>query len=138
MQNQEMIPGTKHICTYFDKNFLARGLALYDSIRKYHTDFIFYVLTFDNESYEYLTSLNKSNIQLISHQEYNNYYNTIQTGPPQGFAHPIMQESPEFCRSPKGKGDETNVSYGTVWTTKRTELLPNKGISTIVTGILLP
>ncbi|MCD4768771.1 MAG: hypothetical protein K8R35_01215 [Bacteroidales bacterium] len=67
---------TKHICTYFDKNFLARGLALYDSIIQFHNDFIFYVLTFDSETYEYLSGMGYSNMILISNETYNEYFDT--------------------------------------------------------------
>ncbi len=70
------MPDTKHICTYFDKNFLPRGLALYDSISQFHKNFIFYVLTFDHETYEYLSGLGNSNMVLISHESYNKYFNT--------------------------------------------------------------
>lgn len=68
----------KHICTYFDYNFLPRGLALYHSIKKYHNDFIFYVLAFDIETYNYLISLNYSNIVPISFEDYDKYFNTKQ------------------------------------------------------------
>lgn len=65
-----------HICTYFDINFLSRGLALYHSIKKYHTDFQFYVLAFDNETYNYLLSLGESSIVPISFDTYNSFFNT--------------------------------------------------------------
>jgi hypothetical protein len=66
----------KYICTYFDINFLPRGLALYYSVKLYHKDVDFFVLTFDKESYEFLGNLNESNIKLISIDEYNSYFNT--------------------------------------------------------------
>jgi len=64
------------ICTYFDYNYLSRGLALYDSIERYHDDFILYILTFDERTYDYLRSLKKRSIELISYHDYNNYFNT--------------------------------------------------------------
>ncbi len=66
----------KFICTYFDSNFLPRGLALYYSIKKFHSDFDFFVLTFDDFAYDYLNNLNEKNIKLISYREYNDYFQT--------------------------------------------------------------
>lgn len=66
----------KYICTYFDVNFLPRGLALYYSIKKSQADFVFYILAFDNETYKYLNELNEDKIILISIEEYNSYFNT--------------------------------------------------------------
>jgi len=65
-----------HICTYFDFNFLPRGLALYNSIKKFHSEFKFYVLAFDTETYDYLLKLNDSRIVPISFETYNSYFNT--------------------------------------------------------------
>jgi hypothetical protein len=65
-----------HICTYFDFNFLPRGLALYNSIKKFHSDFRFYVLAFDSETYDYLRNLNDSRIVPVSFQTYNSFFNT--------------------------------------------------------------
>jgi hypothetical protein len=68
--------GKKFICTYFDINYLPRGLALFNSIKKYHDDFKLFILTFDDSTFNYLNSLNDDKIELISHQEYNSYFNT--------------------------------------------------------------
>lgn len=65
---------TFHICTYFDFNFLPRGLALYDSIRKHNDDFIFYVLVFDEETYTYLIELQYENLVVISPGSYNSFF----------------------------------------------------------------
>jgi len=65
----------KYICTYFDKNFLPRGLALYNSINRFHNSFIFYVLALDNETYDYLQSLEYENLVIISPSSYNSYFN---------------------------------------------------------------
>jgi hypothetical protein len=66
----------KYICTYFDFNYLPRGLALYYSIKRFHNDFDFFVLTFDDQSYNYLNNLKEENVKLISHKEYNSYFKT--------------------------------------------------------------
>ncbi|MFA6143777.1 MAG: glycosyltransferase [Sulfuricurvum sp.] len=60
----------KHICTYFDKNFLPRGLALFYSIKKHSIDFKFYILSLDDETEKYLLSLNEANIIVINMQQY--------------------------------------------------------------------
>lgn len=66
----------KYICTYFDFNYLPRGLALYYSIKRFHSDFDFFVLTFDDQTYKYLSELKEENVKLISHKEYNSYFKT--------------------------------------------------------------
>jgi hypothetical protein len=65
----------KYICTYFDYNYLPRGLALFYSIKKFHNDFEFFALTFDGQSYNYLAGLHENNLRLISIAEYNSYFN---------------------------------------------------------------
>ncbi|MFC2152106.1 glycosyltransferase [Bacteroidota bacterium] len=67
---------TKYICTYFDYNFLSRGLALYNSIKRFHEDFVFFVLAFDEKTFEYLSKLKYDNLIPISVTDYNNYFNT--------------------------------------------------------------
>ena len=67
---------TKYICTYFNFNYLPRGLSLYYSIKRFHKNFIFFVLTFDDQTYNYLKNLNEDNIKLISLKEYNSYFKT--------------------------------------------------------------
>jgi len=66
----------KYICTYFDYNYLPRGLALYYSIKRFHSDFDFFVLTFDEKTYDYLSGVKEENIRLISLKEYNSYFQT--------------------------------------------------------------
>jgi hypothetical protein len=65
-----------NICTYFDFNYLPRGLALLNSIKKYHLDFRLFILAFDDKTYEYLLNLNEKNIVPISFKEYNRHFNT--------------------------------------------------------------
>lgn len=66
----------KFICTYFDYNFLPRGLALYYSIKQYHNEFDFFVLAFDDQTYDYLNNLNEANLKLISFKKYDAYFQT--------------------------------------------------------------
>lgn len=55
----------KHFCTYFDHNFLSRGLCLYHSLRKYNGDFILWVLCLSDECYQNLNRQDLLNIRLI-------------------------------------------------------------------------
>lgn len=59
----------KHYCTYFDKNYLIRGLTLYRSLIKYSTDFQLFVLCLDNETHDILHRLNQPDITPIKLQE---------------------------------------------------------------------
>jgi hypothetical protein len=66
----------KYICTYFDYNFLPRGLALYYSVKRYHGEFDFFVLAFDKLTYEYLRNLNETHLHPVSVEEYDSYFKT--------------------------------------------------------------
>ncbi len=65
----------KYICTYFDSNFLARGLALFESIKTHTKEFVLYVLTLDQASFDFLHELRDEKIIPISITEYNNFFN---------------------------------------------------------------
>lgn len=67
---QSPIPEVYHFCTYFDSNYLVRGLALYRSLARHAPPFVLYVLCLDNFTYNFLTSLNLSNLRLISLPEF--------------------------------------------------------------------
>ena len=59
-----------YFCTLFDKNYLFRGLALYDSLIRHCPDFKFWILCLDNEAYEMLGKLKLEKANLIAMTEF--------------------------------------------------------------------
>ena len=52
-----------HFCTYFDSNYLLRGITLYRSLAKHcKNPFRFYVLCLDEDAFNALTKLDEENI----------------------------------------------------------------------------
>ena len=60
----------RHYCTYFDRNYLYRGLALYRSLNRHSPEFVLWVLCFDNTTYEILTHLQLPSLHPISLQAF--------------------------------------------------------------------
>lgn len=54
---------TRHYCTYFDSNFLARALALHDSLARHDHDFQIDVLCLDTRVMELLAQLRLPGVQ---------------------------------------------------------------------------
>jgi len=59
-----------HYCTYFDKNYLVRVLALYKSLIATGDEFCLWALCFDDFSYRILSKLNLPHIRPISQPEF--------------------------------------------------------------------
>ena len=59
-----------NFCTLFDSNYLSRGLALFESLKKTETDFHLFVVAFDDECYSYLKNLDKRELTVISFTEF--------------------------------------------------------------------
>ncbi len=57
-------------CTLFDSNYLTRGLAMYESLKKYSDNFHLYIFSFDDESYKLLKQLNLEFVTVISLKEF--------------------------------------------------------------------
>lgn len=61
--------------TLFDRNYLSRGLALYDSLEKECNDsFLLFILCMDEESYLYFSEKKMKNISLIKLDEIEAFY----------------------------------------------------------------
>ena len=62
-----------NFCTLFNKDYLARGLLLYESLEEQLKDrFKLYVYTFDDESYDYLRVLKLKNLVPIKLEDFEN------------------------------------------------------------------
>ena len=60
----------RHFCTYFDSGYLARGLALYQSLRRHAGDFVLFVLCLDDATFDYLADLHRSDLHPIALNEF--------------------------------------------------------------------
>jgi len=59
-----------YFCTYFDQNYLPRGLALYRSLREHCPEFKLWVLCLDAETYTVLSQRNLPDMHLITLEEF--------------------------------------------------------------------
>jgi hypothetical protein len=59
-----------NFCTLFDANYLSRGLVMYESLLKNSSDFHLYILSFDNDSLQYLRQANYEHLTVISLTEF--------------------------------------------------------------------
>ena len=57
-------------CTLFDSNYLTRGLAMYESLKKESDEFHLYIFAFDDRSNELLRKLNLEFVTVVSLQEF--------------------------------------------------------------------
>jgi hypothetical protein len=60
----------RYFCTYFDSNFLTRGLALYQSLVRHAKPFRLWVLCLDEPTYHALQTLELSEATLIAMEEF--------------------------------------------------------------------
>ena len=57
-------------CTYFDQNYLPRGLALYRSLREHCPGFKLWVLCMDEATHQVLTQLDLPEVEPISLKDF--------------------------------------------------------------------
>ena len=66
-----MLPSQYHFCTYFDRNYLTRGLVLYRSLaRHFQHHFTLWVLCFDATTYQTLDRLHLPGVRLIALEQF--------------------------------------------------------------------
>jgi hypothetical protein len=59
-----------NFCTFFDRNYLYKGLALYYSLLEHCDEFNLWIVCFDDISYSVLQKMNLKNVYLISMKEF--------------------------------------------------------------------
>lgn len=57
-------------CTLFDSNYLTRGLAMYESLKKHSHKFHLYIFAFDDKSYDLIKRLKLEYVTVISLKEF--------------------------------------------------------------------
>jgi hypothetical protein len=57
----------RHYCTYFDRNYLSRGLTLYQSLRAHDPSCRLYVCCFDDETFTFLTKRALPGLIAVAH-----------------------------------------------------------------------
>ncbi len=60
----------RYFCTYFDSNYLDRGLALYNSLMRHAGRFRLWVLCFDDAAFDTLRSLALPGLEPIALAEF--------------------------------------------------------------------
>lgn len=59
-----------NFCTLFDSNYLTRGLAMYESLKRHCADFHLYIFAFDDKALDVLRELRLEKVTIISLSEF--------------------------------------------------------------------
>ncbi len=59
-----------NFCTLFDSNYLSRGLAMYESLRRHCRDFHLYIFAFDDRCFSVLNKLNLEKTTVIGLKDF--------------------------------------------------------------------
>lgn len=68
-----------HYSTLFDKNYLTRGLALWETLQQHTSDFRLHILCLDNFTYTYLCRRQLDNVELTPLSALEDYYKELLT-----------------------------------------------------------
>ncbi len=60
----------KNYCTLFDSNYIMRGLAMYESLKKHSSEFWLYMFAFDTNCYKTLIEMKLQNVTVVSLEEF--------------------------------------------------------------------
>ncbi len=66
-----------NFCTLFDKGFISKGMVLINSIRETHKDYSIFIVALDEYTFDFLTRLSDSNINLVKLSAVENEYNYL-------------------------------------------------------------
>ena len=66
-----------YFCTLFDSNYLTRGIAMYESLKKNLDNFTLYICTFDNKAYEILSNIKLQNVVIIKLEDLEKFDNGL-------------------------------------------------------------
>lgn len=68
----------RYFCTYFDSNYLTRGLALhYSLIQHCRQPFMLWILALDAETHNVLSKINLANVRIISMRDIESVYSEL-------------------------------------------------------------
>ena len=56
----------RHFCTYFNVDYMQRGLALHSSLMEHSASFTLWILCLDQATFEFLSALNLPNVSLVT------------------------------------------------------------------------
>lgn len=59
-----------YFCTLFDTNYLTRGIAMYESLKRYTLEFHLFILAFDDKCERILKQLRLENVTIISLKDF--------------------------------------------------------------------